>query len=117
LWSDKKKELGRWVAAGPGRRDGPRVGKMGQAGPQRVWAAGKRKRKEGEKRGFDLFFLFFQTPFKPLFKTLFKSNLLHKFLQTFHKPFSQLFLKTFKATQQQTDAFQHDAQTLGYFLN
>jgi hypothetical protein len=107
-----KKELGRWAAAGPGRRDGPRVGKMGQAGPR-----GKRKRKEGEKRGFDLFFKPLSNHFSKPFLTLFKSNLLHKFLQTFHKPFSQLFLKTFKATQQQTHAFLHDAQTLGYFLN
>jgi hypothetical protein len=85
--------------------------RLGLAGP----SGKKRKRREesgpwagwGRERGLGYGF----------FQTLFKSNLLHKFLQTFHKPFSQLFLKTFKATQQQTHAFQHDSQTLGYFLN
>jgi hypothetical protein len=91
-------------------------GRWARLGHREFGPRGKENERR-ERRGGLIFFSFFQTPFKPLFKTLFKSNLLHKFLQTFHKPFSQLFLKTFKATQQQTDAFQHDAQTLGYFLN
>jgi hypothetical protein len=68
--------------------------------------------KGGRGRGFEvLFFLFFQILFKQLFKTLFKIKNFTFFLQLV----SQIILKTFKSTQQQTHAFQHDAQTLGYF--
>jgi hypothetical protein len=72
-----------WAAGGRG--------KMGQAGPRRVWAARKKEEKKGgREEGFDLF-LFFQTLLNHFSKPFLKSNLLHKFLQTFHKPFSQLF--------------------------
>jgi hypothetical protein len=78
-----KKELGRWAAAGPGRRDGPRVGKMGQAGPR-----GKRKRKEGEKRGFDLFFKPLSNHFsKPFLNQTFYTNFCKLFTNLFHNYF------------------------------
>jgi hypothetical protein len=90
--------VGRWL----------RLGRAGPSGKKEKGGRRVGRGPDGEGKGvWGLVF----------FQTLFNSNLLHKFLQTFHKPFSQLFLKTFKATQQQSHAFQHDAQTLGYFLN
>jgi hypothetical protein len=76
------------------------------------WAG---KKGERERRGWDFFF--FSNPFETTFQNLLKIKPFTQFFANFHKPFSQLFLKTFKATRQQTHAFQHDAHTLGYFLN
>jgi hypothetical protein len=67
-------------------------GEMGQAGPRRVWAAGKKKkRKEGEKRGFDFFSFSFFNHLNHFSKSFFKSNLLHKFFQIFTNLFHNYF--------------------------
>jgi hypothetical protein len=73
--------------------------------------------KKGERERRVWVFLFFSNPFETTFQNLLKIKPFTQFFANFHKPFSQLFLKTFKATRQQTHAFQHDAHTLGYFLN
>jgi hypothetical protein len=99
------KERGRLDADGP----------AGKKEKGKGWAAGLERREKG-KGGFGFFF-FFPNPFETTFQNLLKIKPFTQFFANFHKPFSQLFLKTFKATRQQTHAFQHDAHTLGYFLN
>jgi hypothetical protein len=90
---------------------------MGPRGKKKRGRGGPLGWKEGRKGKEGLGFFFFSNPFETTFQNLLKIKPFTQFFANFHKPFSQLFLKTFKATRQQTHAFQHDAHTLGYFLN
>jgi hypothetical protein len=72
-----------------------------------VWAEWGRERVWGL-----VVFFFFKS-----FLNNFSNPLFNQTFYTFSQPFSQIILKTSKATQQKTHAFQHDAQTLGYFLS
>jgi hypothetical protein len=102
-----KGEVGRRVKLGRASLVGrlERRKERGGVGPWAGW---------GRERGLGfVFFLFFKS-FLNNFSNPFLNQTFYTFFITF---FHKLFLKTFKATQQQTHAFQHDAQTLGYYLN
>jgi hypothetical protein len=93
LWATaekkKKEKERRWAA-----------GKMGQAAPVAVAGWKKRKKWGGRGREGFVFFLFF-------------NPLLIKSFQVFKN-----YKKTFKPhNQNKSPCIQHDAQTLGYFLN
>jgi hypothetical protein len=86
---------------------GRRGEKEGEGGE---WVVGRM----GTGQGFGVWFFSF---LKKNFLNNFSNPFLNQTFYIFSQPFSQIILKTFKDTQQQTHAFQHDAQALGYFLN
>jgi hypothetical protein len=94
------------------RGEGRWAGGCGWAGKV-GWAAGRRKKGSGPDGegvwGFWVcFFSFFKSLLNNFSKPFLNQTLLHLFHNLFHN-----FLKTFKAVQQQTHAYQNDAQKLG----